>query len=64
MANDVEFEVKPGSFIDLAVKAGHKILIHTIIPAPGSGWAKPGKDYFWMKDPVGNVYLERIEDSQ
>lgn len=60
--NDVEFEIPAGSFLALAINAGHKPLIHTIMPDPGTGWAKPGKDYMWMQDPDGTIYLEVIEE--
>lgn len=47
-----DFEIPADSFIAFAVNAGHRILFHTVLF---------GKDYMWMQDIDGTIYLERME---
>lgn len=53
-------EIAADGFIAMALQAGHKILFQTVLPAPGSWWCDSGKEYVWMKDVDGTIYLERI----
>lgn len=48
----VEFEIPKNSFVAMAIAAGHKVLFHTVLF---------GKDYMWLQDLDGTIYLERIE---
>lgn len=48
MKNTVEVS---NAFILYATKLGHKILFRTSLF---------GKDYVWMKDQEGTIYLERL----
>lgn len=53
-------EIAADGFIAMALQAGHKILFQTVLPAPGSWWCDSGKEYVWMKDIDGTIYLERV----